>query len=625
MQNPQYSFMGKQSSGSVSGESYSVLQNTSSVAKSQIESVTKSQTSANVSQQTKRIEQPSPFDGTTHNFSDQLATTWQWSAQAQTSQPVLPIEEPPRVEYVPFNDRSFAPPADLGQLQRVGRPQVQQQFTSDIYKSPIDRPYVGRPRKTVESLEATAQSNSMLPERDEVTKIREFLTRDGASEAFFVEPQQQENAPDTGKHVIVLQSQSPQELAKASGRETTSSPKPDAQLLTPNFESYVGSPVLDTTREVYREQTKWKAYTPKPEVVNLPPPAIFESQPKFSVKTPVVEYSPPTNFESKPKVSAKTPVVKYFPPTTFESEPKVSAKAPVVKNFPPARTNHDFEPAQEVAGLPEPPAPKPTIKKDLFQAPPAPVKANDVFGATSVKVDTPSQFEHSVAAKPVATDYRRDTSVNQVIAARAKSTTPSYRFERYETDSDVGTNTQAITVAHTTPVAPAATETAWLSPWWMLVCLIPMAMYLMTRRGSAVDEYYDACDEVGERPRLPPEMIEKPGYSKSDAIYGDKDEYFATEQVCSNKQCCSITDRLPMTTHLKTAGHTKGELDDLDDLEGFLREETVTTDSSAERHFAGSNAVQTDTELDGDASPNFRSQLFDVEDDDDDETPDWLR
>lgn len=593
MQHPQYSFSGNQSSARAPSEGYSVFQNNSGVADSQLKSLSKSEDSANVSQQPQPVNQRGSFQGQSHNFSDQPATTWHWQSQGQTSEPALPIQEAPRAEHVPANGQSFAPPVDLGQLQRIDRPQIQQKFASDIYKSPIDRPYMGKARRNVEQSDATGQTNNDLddaisyfkeqsenfpavPERDEVTDVKEFLSRDEANEALFVEPSLQETTAGTGKQVIVLRSQSPQELAEARAKEAVSS-KPDAQLLTPNFESYVGSPVLDTTREVYQDQTQWKVYTPTQEVVDLPPPAVFESLPKVSVQTPAVEFSPP------------------------------------------APKNYAFEPAEEVAALPEPynpPAPK--IEEDLFQAPPAPVRSNDVFEAASVRAEAPSEIKSSFETKPVETRHWKDTPVNPVSVSKVKATTPSYRFERYETGADVEATTTAITVAHTTPVTqPAVSESAWLSPWWMLVCLVPFAMYLVTRRGGEVDEYYDACDEVGERPRLPPEMIERPGYSKSDAIYGEKDEYFATEQLALEGQRRSTGDRIPMATHLRAAEKSR------DDFESVLPAETVTTDSFHELDFASSNSIQTETELELDASPNFRSQPDD-EYDDEGEIPDWL-
>ncbi len=569
MQYPQYSFNGKQSSARVPREGYSVFQR-KAVVDSQLKSGVKSQGAGNFSQQHQRATQRDSRQGKTHNFSDQPATTWHWGSQSQTSQTALPIQRQPNAEHVPANAQSFAPPVDLGRLQRVERPQVEQQFASDIYKSPIDRPYMGKTQKNVDQSDAADEANfalddatsyfkeqsghaATMPERDEVTEAREFLSREESSATLFAESPQQEVTSDSGSQRIVLKSQSPQELAEARAKEA-SKVRPDAQLLTPNFELYAGSPVLDTTRDAYQEETQWKVYTPKLDVViDLPPPAIFESLPKASNQSPVVEHSPP------------------------------APKKPI------------FEAVEEFAALPEPPpVPAPKIEDDVFQPPPAPVASNDVFKSTS------------------------NTPVNQVSVSKVKATQPSYRFERYEAGANVEANTTAMTVAHTTPVTPpAAAEPAWLSPWWMLVCLVPFAMYLATRRGDEVDEYYDAYDQVGDRPRLPQEMLERPGYSKSDAIYGEKDEYFATEQLFSKANRDLIAEKIPMATHLRAAGKAGHDLEDL------LPAETVTPDSVSELRFASSNSVQTDFELDGNDSPNFRSQSNEA-DDGDDEIPDWL-
>ena len=283
MQYPKYSFNAPPSSSSarVPSEGYSVFQK-KPVADSQQNSPAKSQGTANVSQQPQSNFRTDAFQGETHNLSDQPATTWRWRSQGQNSEPALPIQEAPRAEHVPANSQSFAPPVDLGQLQRVDPPQIQQHFASDMYKSPIDRPYIGKAGKTVEKLDASNETsngideatsyfkeqsghNSTVPERDEVTEAKEFMPRDRSDRTLFVEPSHQEAKVGTGKQLIVLRSQSPQKLAEARAKEA-SSKRPDAQLLTPNFESYVGSPVLDTTRDAYQDGTQWKAYTPKQAV-----------------------------------------------------------------------------------------------------------------------------------------------------------------------------------------------------------------------------------------------------------------------------------------------------------------------------------------------------------------------
>ena len=571
MQYPQYSFTVPQSSGRVPGEGHSVFRK-NTADESQLNNLSKSQGTANLSQQSQSVYRPDVLQGETSNISDQPSTTWHWRSQGQHSQPALPTQEAPRAEHVPANSQSFAPPVDLGQLQRVDRPQRQDQFASDIYKSPIDRPYVGKSRQTIVQLDASAETSSNLddaasyfkeqsshasamPQRDQVTEAKEFISPYASDETLLVAPTPPKATTDSGGQVIVLRSQSPQKLAEARAKEATAK-RPDAQLLTPDFESYVGSPVLDTTRDAYQDATQWKIYSPKTELVNPPPSVVFESLPKAAAPTPVVEFSP--------------------------SSP------------PPAPTNHAFEASEEVAALPEPPPiPAPETKENLFQPTSVPVSTHHVFSAAS------------------------NRSVNPVSVPKVESAQPSYRFGGYETGGDVETNTTAMTVAHTTPVAPpVATDSAWLSPWWMLVCLVPLAMYFVKGRRSEVDDYSYAYDEVGDRPRLPPEMIERPGYSKSDALYGEKDDYFATEQLFSQAQRDLVAERIPMATHLRAAGKS------CDDLEGILPAETVTADTAPEIRFAGSNSVQTDIELDGDDSPNFRSQSDDEPGEF--EIPEWL-
>ena len=536
MQYPQYSFkQGIQSSPRVPSEGYSVLQNNSSVDDSKAKGQSESQDYAIVSQKPQRAFQRDGFQGETHKFSDQPATTWHWRSENQNARPALPIQEAPRAEHVPANVQSFAPPVDLGQLQRVNPPQIQRHFTSDMYKSPIDRPYVGKARITKERLNASDESNNGIdeatsyfkeqsgyyftkPERDDVTEAKEFMSPKGSDRSLFVAPATKEASPGTGKKLIVLRSQSSQQLAEARAKVNQPSIKrPDAQLLTPNFESYVGSPALDTTRDAYQDGTQWKAYTPEPEVVDVPPPAVFESLPKVSAQPPVVEYSPPA--PGKP---------------VFEAPEEVAG----LPELPPAPTTHIFEAPQEVAMPPEP-APAPKVEENLFHA--GPVVAKDVFSAAS------------------------DVSVNRVSVPEIESTKPSYRIERYQTEAgvDVESSTTAMTVAHTTPVAqPITSEPGWLSPWWMLVCLVPLAMYLVKRRGGEYDDYSYEYDDVEDRPRLPQEMIERPGYSKSDAVYGETDDFFATEQHFSQVRNATTADAIPMATHLRVAGESFEDLDD---------------------------------------------------------------
>lgn len=68
-------------------------------------------------------------------------------------------------------------------------------------------------------------------------------------------------------------------------------------------------------------------------------------------------------------------------------------------------------------------------------------------------------------------------------------------------------------------------ETPWLSPWWMLIGLIPIALYMGTMRlFREEDEYHSRKNELfGSRLEFGGDFGE-PGRSKSDAIYGRRDE-----------------------------------------------------------------------------------------------------
>ena len=63
---------------------------------------------------------------------------------------------------------------------------------------------------------------------------------------------------------------------------------------------------------------------------------------------------------------------------------------------------------------------------------------------------------------------------------------------------------------------------------------------------------------------------------------------------------------------LDNAAHVYVEGTSFEDLEDIFPEETVTTNSIPVTRFANSNSVQTEVELEGDDSPNFRSQAHDA-------------
>ncbi len=521
-----------------------------------------------------------------HNLSNQPETTWRWGSQNKVSGQTLSTNDSPLVQHVPANEQSFAPPENLDQLQHFASSQIHDNYAGDVYKSPIDRLSVRHSQDQLEqfnahdgsntdgnnidrkeeslssaqSLDAVAENSATQsaktltqPQRDQITEAKEFVSRGLTDRPLFIAPSLPSTSASGGKSLIVLRSQSPQKLAEARAKEATAR-LPDAQLLTPNFESYVGSPVLDTAQNAYQDETQWRVYTPKPIVDELPPPAVFVSLSEVSTPSPAVKFSQPT--------------------------PPKPAPAKVV-----------FEPVEEVAALPEPsPTATPKRESGLF----APTLEANSFQKKIL--DTSHWSEMPV---------KRETPVNQVSVAKGassngNSTISSYRFERRETEFDkkssfdksgydVHAHTTAMTVAHSTPeTAPVTPDSAWLSPWWMLVCLVPLAMYLVGRRTNR-DECSYAYGEVGEQVRLPEEMIERPGYSKSDAIYGESDEFFVSERLYAQPRRRPIADKIPMANHQASSMPAP-----------------ANTESASAMRFASTNKVPTETELSSDISPNFR-------------------
>lgn len=618
---------------------------------------------------------PRPTHGSNHapqpktlNISDQSETTWRWSSRDQTQ---LSVQQPPAVEYVPANQQSFAPPANLSQLQYVPRPATDQYYSAgDIYKSPIDQPLPNQSYDRVESLSATSESKSQdssvqfsipdhlsnqaqmelslraleVPKRDENTEAKEFVSRGVTDRPLF-----NSSTVDiqSDSHRIVLRSQPPEELAK-SKTHNLPAPKPvslpPAQLLTPDFEAYVGSPMLDSHSPAYQENTQWQVYTPTPAA---PPSAIFQSS---SLSQP--------RFSAEPHTDQANEL--FSPSTTSDgwksSTVEIDMAPPAVAAAPPANAPHQHyekettrEMANQTAEQPELPpiAPVARFETDRFGSAPmlksatgvdsahrsADSDAHDIFRIASSQIHQSTSAPSApstLSTRPLESpSFRRssvlDTPVNQVnqvnvtkASTAGKATLPSYRFERhdggvYNSGSNLQSNTIASTVAHTAPVIPSTgIDTAWLSPWWMLICLIPLALYFATRRAAATDQHGYGYDTVGDHPELPSEIIERPGYSKSDAIYGESDEFFMTERLYARPRQQPVAGVLPLATPIEETkqAHRPQSASSPSERSTETSAPAVEKNKPTSRpviRFAKVNSVQIRTELKQESSPNFRA------------------
>ena len=160
-----------------------------------------------------------------------------------------------------------------------------------------------------------------------------------------------------------------------------------------------------------------------------------------------------------------------------------------------------------------------------------------------------------------------------------------------------------MTVAHSTPVQqPGETDSTWLSPWWILFCLVPFAMYLVLRRENEDVDY--AFADVDDHPRLPQEMFDRPGYSKSDAVYGEADDFFVTERLRTQPRELPVAENLPMATHLSAAGFSLSAPQAPSSQKRFKSK----CDSEDESKACSCNLelFQIDTEIDDTVSQKFR-------------------
>lgn len=133
-----------------------------------------------------------------------------------------------------------------------------------------------------------------------------------------------------------------------------------------------------------------------------------------------------------------------------------------------------------------------------------------------------STFDHTSA-----NGYRGSETADRIIL-------PKFRLQQSDfagdADAHLATSTTPPPVPQLSSIDPAVTM-PWLSAWWMLIALIPFALYLGTTklfRDSALDDHNDFEDNGFDRSQPEPRFdfgsdFGVVGRSKSDAIYGDAD------------------------------------------------------------------------------------------------------
>ena len=428
--------------------------------------------------------------GTQFNLNDTSASqsTWQWRSQANQT-----VEDQPAIVYVPDNGDSFAPPANLNNLQRVESPVVQQpleeSYLGEIYKSPIDLYRSGneaRKENLSDSPKSEVTSTTTPPHDTKTNGSHGFVSRETQSRMLFEHTETEEvqsKFTATGKPLIRLKSQSTDQIQQLKkpiantpkAQETpavTQQESASARLLVPDFESFQGSPQLTSPGQ---PSDQWS-----------PPPAkAIEQDAQLETDSGMgssewVTFSPPQ------------PVEEVAPPAAiFQS---LAPPAPVVEEAPPKQS--EFASSFEHVAPPsfEPPAPQPAAR------------------VTSVSSAHQSDF----VGRSEASVFRTASSVRAV----EQTPVPKLNFEAYRSwDAPQDTSHVASTI-QPAPInyQPLPAETGWLSPWWILVGLIPFAIYVAFR-GSEEETYQDY--DLSESPSLSPEMLRQPGYSKSDPVYGE--------------------------------------------------------------------------------------------------------
>ena len=437
---------------------------------------------------------------TQFNLSDtnDSQSTWQWRNRNQDHQTV---EDQPAIVYVPDNGDSFAPPANLNDLQRVEQPIAQQPsnepYLGEIYKSPLDL-YRSRAEVGKENLLDSPKSEvrSTPPHDTKTNGSHGFVSRDSQSRMLFEHTESEEVQPKftaAGKPLIRLKSQSSDQIQllkktvektpKAQETPIVTQQEPTlARLLVPDFESFQGSPQLTSPGQ---RDDQWS-----------PPPAkAIEQAHQLKTDSNVgssewVTFSPPQPAE-----------VVAPPAAIFQS---LAPPAPVVKKI---FTNQSaFDSSIEHVAPPsfEPPAPKPSAQITSVSS----VNQSDFVGRSEASVFKPVSSVRVVDQPPV----------------------PKLNFEAHRSWASHDETSHVASTIQPAPInhEPLPMESGWLSPWWILAGLIPFAIYV-AMRGSE-EETFDDYD-LSESPSLSPEMLRQPGYSKSDPVYGEDELVLAVPVV----------------------------------------------------------------------------------------------
>ena len=202
------------------------------------------------------------------------------------------------------------------------------------------------------------------------------------------------------------------------------------------------------------------------------------------------------------------------PPEPIDSEfQPIQGSEPLDQGRPTTTSKSDFSSSNSTRlEIPEivegPPAPPASPRENSFQ----------VVGYRQAKADTKAGFHNARIGKEI----RSDAGQKQQIIL------PKFKFSNPITSSP---HSQTQLTAMTTQNAGLERlqdnqfETPWLSPWWMLIGLIPLALYIGTTKLFRDDDesaYYGEDLDSSKAFKFDSDFG-KNGGSKSDSVYGNDD------------------------------------------------------------------------------------------------------
>lgn len=492
-------------------------------------------------------------------------------------------------EFVPANEQSFAPPEDLNELPRVSEtsepfnwhashlrqdnslneivledvqptesiaaaPEVAAapsiQVRPSLEMAPPALPAVAMQQSaptlkvesafedSVDTAQTLKQQPSVVqPPRDSLTSREafKFVARDIPSDRIGPDPNEV-MLSGSGYPIIYLKSQSDSALRAVQNRIESAEARHDS--------TEINESEIELHEQEYSKADDQLATSAAPKAELMVP--------NFEERTPVIaeggehaETAVRTDFVVDVAESANETISK--PPSVFDVVDDRDSDLDGFDFEPIARENTlrtEEQPSAEIASV------TPTVddaESLLFQ------ESSDVTAAPSQMAASPETSFTKVTTSQVQSNHYRPTQTsaptgfakynmhsrmddvrlvnpiaNQQQTAHASPPLPS---QVIQPNFNFASSSHQLNA--TTSVAPDSYSAkndideglTWLNPWWMLVMLLPLGIYLGSRRSAAIRRAA-MIDAAGSRSQLPPMLFAEPGFSKSDRY---SDEQFDRE------------------------------------------------------------------------------------------------